>query len=175
MSAVLHPIYFVRHGQVSNPTGVRYRRLPGFRLSLAGWQQAQQVRRALVTQPLQGIVHSPLERAAETAAVINQSHSLPLAVDDRLHEWGEGEAMADVLARMTDFWREAQGVLSDGPIAVVGHQDPTRALLLAITGQLRDVHHESMADAMPLPLGGVYRATPRADGAADVELVFAAK
>lgn len=175
MSASAHPIYFVRHGAVSNPRGIRYRRLPGFPLSLQGWQQAQQVRRAMAAVPLQGIVHSPLERAEETASVMNQSHGLTLAIDERLHEWGEGESMDVVVARMTSFWEDAQQMLSRGPIAVVGHRDPTRALLLSVSGQLREAHAQGMGDAMPLPLGGVYRVTPIGGGDAEVELIFAAQ
>lgn len=63
-------IYFVRHGEVHNPDSVLYARLPGFRLSERGREQAQAAGAALRAAPLAALFSSPQQRAQETAALI---------------------------------------------------------------------------------------------------------
>jgi len=63
-------IHLVRHGEVHNPTGVLYARLPGFRLSARGQQQARAAGEALRARPLATLFSSPQQRAQETAALI---------------------------------------------------------------------------------------------------------
>ncbi len=63
-------IHFVRHGEVHNPDGVLYARLPGFRLSERGREQAQAAGAALRAVPLAALFSSPQQRAQETAALI---------------------------------------------------------------------------------------------------------
>ena len=58
---------FVRHGQVYNPEGVFYGRLPRFRLSEKGKQQARFAARALNGFPVAAIFSSPMLRARQTA------------------------------------------------------------------------------------------------------------
>lgn len=81
-------VLLVRHGQVKNPQGLRYGRLPEFHLSAQGQAQAQALAEALA--PLQPharlVLASPLERAQETAAPLAQALGLTPALDDRLIE-----------------------------------------------------------------------------------------
>lgn len=91
-------IHVMRHGEVDNPSGVLYGRLPGFHLTALGRQMAQMVAEALVEgdHDLTHIVASPLERAQETAAPTAELYGLPVATDDRLIEAGnrfEGEVV----------------------------------------------------------------------------------
>ncbi|PRX45562.1 broad specificity phosphatase PhoE [Prauserella shujinwangii] len=91
MSTIVH---LLRHGEVDNPAGVLYGRLPGFRLSERGRQQALTVAEALAGHHLVHVVASPLDRARETAAPIAAAHRLDVRTDDRLIEAGnlfEGE------------------------------------------------------------------------------------
>lgn len=79
-------VHLVRHGEVENPGGVLYGRLPGFGLSKAGAQMA-----LLVTEWLQGhdvtvVRSSPLERAVQTAAPIAAAFGIQPTTDDRLIE-----------------------------------------------------------------------------------------
>jgi broad specificity phosphatase PhoE len=79
-------VHLLRHGEVHNPEGVLYGRMPGFRLSERGRQQAQTVADALAEHRLVHVVASPLERAQETAAPIAAKHELDIATDERLIE-----------------------------------------------------------------------------------------
>jgi len=76
----------VRHGEVYNPTGVLYGRLPGFHLSEAGRAQAQAVADALADRDVVAVISSPLQRAQETAAPIAAKHNLTVDTDPDLIE-----------------------------------------------------------------------------------------
>jgi broad specificity phosphatase PhoE len=79
-------IHVVRHGEVHNPEGVLYGRLPGFRLSDKGIQQAQAVAEAFADRDIVAVIASPLQRAQETAAPIAARHGLPVDTDVDLIE-----------------------------------------------------------------------------------------
>ena len=81
-------VHLMRHGEVHNPTGILYGRLPGFRLSTQGEKQALRVAEHLADHDIVHVVASPLERAQQTARPIVDSHRLELATDDRLIEAG---------------------------------------------------------------------------------------
>ena len=75
-------VHLVRHGEVHNPEGVLYGRLPGFRLSELGRSQAETVGRVLGTgHDIVSIVASPLQRAQETAAPLAEALGLPVGID----------------------------------------------------------------------------------------------
>ncbi|PPK69424.1 histidine phosphatase family protein [Actinokineospora auranticolor] len=79
-------VHLLRHGEVHNPTGILYGRLPGFHLSETGKRQALTVAEYLSDRDIVHVVASPLQRAQETATPIAGSHRLELATDDRLIE-----------------------------------------------------------------------------------------
>ena len=79
-------VHLLRHGEVYNPQGILYGRLPGYRLSDTGQRQALTVAEFLAGNDIVHVVASPLERARQTAAPIADSHRLELATDDRLIE-----------------------------------------------------------------------------------------
>src|SRR5437763_15184254 len=79
-------VHLVRHGEVHNPEGVLYGRLPGFHLSTAGRQMAEAVAAALARRDVGLVVSSPLERARETAEPIAAAHGLTVGTDERLLE-----------------------------------------------------------------------------------------
>jgi broad specificity phosphatase PhoE len=80
-------IHLVRHGEVENPKGVIYGRLPGYTLSERGQKQAEEAGRYLSERGVGAIWASPLERAQETAAAIGAFHpSLEIVTDHRLIE-----------------------------------------------------------------------------------------
>ena len=79
-------VHLVRHGEVHNPDGVLYGRLPGYRLSDLGRKQAQLVAEDFTDHDVTLVVSSPLERARETAAPIATAHGLDVDTDDRLIE-----------------------------------------------------------------------------------------
>lgn len=79
-------VHLVRHGEVDNPDGVLYGRLPGFRLSDVGQAQAQTVATALHAHDIAYLVASPLLRAQETAAPLAAAHQLAIHTDEGLIE-----------------------------------------------------------------------------------------
>jgi broad specificity phosphatase PhoE len=76
----------MRHGEVYNPDGVLYGRLPGFRLSDTGRTQARTVAAALADHDIAAVFASPLQRAQETAAPIAAAHGLTITTNDELIE-----------------------------------------------------------------------------------------
>ncbi len=81
-------VHLLRHGEVHNPDGVLYGRLPHFRLSDVGTEQARTVGRSLLEHDVTHVVASPLQRAQETAAPIAAPHGLTVGSDDDLVEAG---------------------------------------------------------------------------------------
>ncbi|HSP60095.1 MAG TPA: histidine phosphatase family protein [Ornithinimicrobium sp.] len=79
-------VHVVRHGEVENPEGVLYGRLPGYRLSDRGHAMAEAVAGSLAGADLAHVVASPLERAQETATPIARAHGLSVETDERLLE-----------------------------------------------------------------------------------------
>ncbi|MFC5994018.1 histidine phosphatase family protein [Pseudonocardia hispaniensis] len=79
-------VHLLRHGEVHNPDGVLYGRLPGFRLSDNGLAQAEQVAKALAENDITVVLASPLQRAQETAAPLAATHGVEIHTEDRLIE-----------------------------------------------------------------------------------------
>lgn len=79
-------VHLLRHGEVHNPAGVLYGRLPGYHLSERGQAMAQRVADTLTGRDVTLLVSSPLERARETAAPAAEAFGLEPAIDERLVE-----------------------------------------------------------------------------------------
>jgi broad specificity phosphatase PhoE len=86
MSRVPVTVHLVRHGEVYNPDGVLYGRLPGYRLSDLGVAQAELTAEYLGGKDVRYLVSSPLERAQQTAAPLAELTGLDVATDERLIE-----------------------------------------------------------------------------------------
>lgn len=84
MQSVVH---LVRHGQVHNPDGILYGRLPGYGLSEIGRAMAQRLGEHFADVPLTHLRCSPLQRAQETMAPIAANHpDLDIVTDERVIE-----------------------------------------------------------------------------------------
>ncbi|RII22141.1 Phosphoserine phosphatase 1 [Streptomyces sp. YIM 130001] len=81
-------VHVMRHGEVHNPEGVLYGRLPDYHLSELGRQMADRVAEHLSARDITHVVASPLDRAQETATPIAKAHGLDLGSDVRLIEAG---------------------------------------------------------------------------------------
>jgi len=81
-------VHVMRHGEVHNPTGVLYGRLPDFHLSELGRDMAQTVADHLAAHDVTHVVASSLDRAQETATPIAAAHELAIHTDDRVIEAG---------------------------------------------------------------------------------------
>jgi broad specificity phosphatase PhoE len=71
-------VLLMRHADVLNPQRVLYGYLPGFPLSPLGRAQAAAVGQSLRDSGIARILHSPLDRARETAEIVNGQLPSPL-------------------------------------------------------------------------------------------------
>jgi broad specificity phosphatase PhoE len=155
----------VRHGEVHNPDGVLYGRLPGFHLSELGVRFAQAAADDLVARgrPVRRLAVSPLQRAQESAAPIAAAFGLDIVTDPRVIEptnhfeglvmeravrsplnwpwlvnpWRPswGESYASVWARMQAAVADAFDATDDGDAVIVSHQLPIWVFHLGVVGE----------------------------------------
>ncbi|MGB3697141.1 MAG: histidine phosphatase family protein [Gordonia sp. (in: high G+C Gram-positive bacteria)] len=79
-------VHMMRHGEVHNPEGILYGRLPGYHLSDTGAAQARTVAVTLADHDITAVFASPLQRAQETATPIAAAHDLAITTVDDLIE-----------------------------------------------------------------------------------------
>ncbi|MFS3129774.1 histidine phosphatase family protein [Nocardioides sp. Bht2] len=79
-------VHLLRHGEVHNPEGVLYGRMPGYYLSDLGKQMAATVAEAIADRDVTHLRVSPLERAQQTAAPFAQTFGLDITTDARVIE-----------------------------------------------------------------------------------------
>ena len=90
-------VHLLRHGEVHNPQGLLYGRLPGYHLSELGLKMADRVAERVGDRDITHIVSSPLERAQETAAPLAAVRGVEVVLDERVIEsenWFEGKRFA---------------------------------------------------------------------------------
>jgi broad specificity phosphatase PhoE len=156
-------LHLVRHGEVENPKGVIYGRLPGYNLSEKGRKQAKAAARRLRENDIALIMTSPLERAQETAQAIAEPHALETVVDERLietettleglsrnalhfvrdprHWWrfrnplkpSWGESFSEIRTRMLSVIDEAVAAAGGREAVLVSHQTPVLVARLVLT------------------------------------------
>ncbi len=79
-------VHLLRHGEVHNPSGVLYGRLPDFHLSADGRVMAKAAAGFLAGRDVAVLLSSPLDRALETAAALTAQFGLEPGIDERLIE-----------------------------------------------------------------------------------------
>lgn len=102
-------IHLVRHGEVYNPSGVLYGRLPNFHLSDTGKLMATAAAKELKNQGfnIKGIFSSPLIRAQESAKPIEELFGLDAKIDEDLIEpWNvfEGRKLSVKAVAIRPHW-----------------------------------------------------------------------
>jgi broad specificity phosphatase PhoE len=104
-------VYLVRHGNVHNPNKILYGRLPRFRLSRRGLEEARSAGRLLNGTHISALYCSPLLRTRQTAQEILAFHpGLTLRKSRHLievHNAFEGRPSAEVDARHGDVYTGA--------------------------------------------------------------------
>lgn len=103
-------VHLLRHGEVFNPEGVLYGRLPGYYLSDLGKQMAVRAADALAGNDLTLVVSSPMERAQQTATPVAERHGLVIETDPNLIEAdnvfeGKRVSVGDGVLRQPRAWR----------------------------------------------------------------------
>lgn len=142
-------ILLVRHADVQNPGRVFYGRLPRFRISALGRQQAALVAEQLAELPIACFYSSPMLRARQTAAVLAARHpGVPIRLSARLNEvrtgW-IGTVDHELPARINlyeprhspddetieDVWQRVDGLIrglrqrhAGATVCLVSHGDP---------------------------------------------------
>ncbi len=87
-------VHLVRHGEVANPGGILYGRLPGFILSEDGQMMAKAAAGFMTGRDVTVLRSSPLDRAVQTAEPIAAQLGLPVEIDERLIEpWNHFEGL----------------------------------------------------------------------------------
>jgi broad specificity phosphatase PhoE len=162
---VASQVHLVRHGEVHNPSGILYGRLPGFRLSELGIRMATAAADDLVARDrrVTALAASPLQRTQESAAPIAAAFNLVVRTDARLIEpsnhfegtvmstalrnpinwpWlinpirpSWGEAYRSIATRMREAVDAAFDSVDDGDAVLVSHQLPIWTLHLALAGE----------------------------------------
>jgi broad specificity phosphatase PhoE len=157
-------IHLVRHGEVSNPTGVLYGRLPEFHLSERGRRMAQLAAQSMAGRPIVRVTASPLVRTRESARPWLDEFHLPLQLDERLIEpsnsfegvnirrairsnpllvrrlinpWKPswGEPFVSIAARMMDAVASAHASVDRGEVVLVSHQLPIWMVARTVQGK----------------------------------------
>ena len=154
-------VHLLRHGEVHNPDGVLYGRLPGFRLSADGQQMARDAAAAVRGRDVREVVASPLLRAQETAEPISEVFGLPVTPDERLiesanHFEGKTFGVGDGALRHPSNWPYLVNPFQPSwgePYAVVA------ARMLAAVHDVRDrvQGHEAVCVSHQLPIWTVRR------------------
>ena len=84
-------IYLLRHGTTDwNKAGKVPGIVPGIPLNQEGFERCERVALRLSQVPFKKILSSPLERATQTADIINRYHHLDIEIDKRLIDWDLG-------------------------------------------------------------------------------------
>jgi broad specificity phosphatase PhoE len=87
-------VHLLRHGEVENPGGIIYGRLPGYHLSATGRLMADAAAGFFADRAVVAMFSSPLERAQETARPVAERLGLPIVTDERLIEsWNHFEGL----------------------------------------------------------------------------------
>lgn len=154
-------VHLLRHGEVFNPDGVLYGRLPGFRLSDDGQQMARDAALALRGRDVAALVASPLQRAQETARPIAAEFGLDIDTDDRLIESanlfeGTKVGVGDGVLRSPASWRHLVNPFR--PSWGEPYGEVAERMLAAVQG-VRDrvAGHEAVCVSHQLPIWTVRR------------------
>lgn len=149
-------VHVLRHGEVHNPKGILYGRLPGFSLSVAGRSQAGAVARSLSDHDLSVVIASPLQRAQETAEPIAAQHGLVVRTDENLIEAGntfEGlrVSVGDGALRKPRHWWKLRDPFTPSwgePYLQIAH----RMLAAVNKARVEAVGHEAVLVSHQLPV-----------------------
>ena len=149
-------VHLLRHGEVFNPGGVLYGRLPGFKLSELGEQMAERAADALADRDITVVVSSPLERAQQTAAPVAARHDIRITIDDRALEAtnvfeGQRVGVGDGILKNPRAWRHLYNPFTPSwgePYAEVAGR--MRATVAAARSAARG--HEAVVVSHQLPI-----------------------
>ena len=149
-------MHVLRHGEVHNPAGVLYGRLPGFGLSEDGHRMAEVAAAALAGRDVTAVIASPLQRAQETAGPAAAAFGVDVDTDERLIESdnvfeGSRVGVGDGVLREPSSWIHLRNPFTPSwgePYVVVA-----RRMLAAVhAARDRAAGHEAVLVSHQLPI-----------------------
>ena len=149
-------VHVLRHGEVHNPRGILYGRLPGFRLSVAGEAQARAVASVLAANAITHLVASPRHPAKEHATPNRPAPQRDIVTDENLIEAGnefEGLKVAvgdGALSRPRHWWKLRDPFTPSWgePYLQIAH----RMLAAVNAARVAAVGHEAVVVSHQLPV-----------------------
>lgn len=157
-------VRLVRHGEVHNPDGILYGRIPGYHLSELGHAMAKLAAESLKGHAVTRLVASPLQRTQESAQPWADLFGLPIDTDERIiepHNWFEGSRMRErlrnpvswprlanplrpswgepyssVKLRMFAAIADAWNSVDSGEVVLVSHQMPIVTVARSVAGRV---------------------------------------
>ncbi len=149
-------VHLLRHGEVYNPTGILYGRMPGFSLSALGKQMAQRVADTISDRDIVRVVASPLERAQETATPLATALGLEIVTDERVIEsssvfQGRYFGVGQRVLRQPSSWRHLWNPLRPS------WGEPYKQIAARMTAAVEDARdaalgHETVVVSHQLPI-----------------------
>jgi broad specificity phosphatase PhoE len=127
-------IYLARHGQTFHNAAAGESYADADRLSDHGWEQARRLGRHLEGAGIKAIVTSPLERAKETAAGVNEALGCPIEEDERLHEIVPPSHVDGDPAQEAEHWSVYMGRHADDRDYSVGGAESFEAVMRRVRG-----------------------------------------
>lgn len=170
-------IYLVRHATPDwSRTDIRYDIPPGPPLTAQGEAEAANLGEFLRTVGIKRIYASPLERTRRTAEIAGGIVGVAPIEEEAIAEWRRGESETEVAARFNGLWEKiCSESAAIGPIALVTHGGPVKAMLLSLglPQTTVDEYCRKFDRGNPLPPAGVWLATGCATETPwDLELIW---
>lgn len=155
-------IFFMRHGEVYNPKGILYGRLPRFGLSRQGREIVRKTAFELKSEKIEEIYTSPMLRARQTAQIAGSILHKNIRISQMLNEVriifqgmplseyrqeiqpklynkelvAQGqETIEEIAKRMMQFLHKIHYRHKNGKILAISHGDPI-LILVAVTQKL---------------------------------------
>lgn len=159
-------LWLVRHGETEGQSSIRFHGRNDVPLSDVGRAQIRALAPWLHGVDFARVVHSPLQRAAESAAILATACGLPvqrLAAEERLREISfgacEGLTAAEIEARFPEFWRSHQAGQAEG----FPGGEPRTAFAARIAAAMHELASEPwQGDLLVVAHRGTVRQTLRA-------------
>ena len=114
-------LLLIRHGQTTwNADHILPGQLPGITLNDTGREQAARLADALALIPISAIISSPLERARDTAVIINQGRDLTIELEPNLMDTNVGRWAGQKFDELTKIDPDWKAYVQDPSVAPEG-------------------------------------------------------
>lgn len=149
-------VHLLRHGEVYNPEGVLYGRLPGYRLSEAGEKMASVAADWFAARDVHAVYTSPLDRARQTAGALESALGVTAIVDPRLIESENAFEGSRFSAGYGSLWQPTHWWLLRNPFRP-SWGEPYAAVAQRVLAAVRDARvenagHEAVLVSHQLPI-----------------------